>query len=249
MPGIITLEQQLADAGRERSQQVAQRSARPSQRRDSADPRQAHRSPDRAAAAAAAPMRAQMRVERAAGGSTPGVRLVGYATTYEQTYVMYDMFGPYTEVVSAGAGADSLAASPDVKFFYNHRGAPMARTVGAEQHPLVLSEDDHGLLSDATPNMRLDVAVRTVELVESGLVDEMSFAFIIDRGAWSPDWTEYRIITYDIDRGDTSAVGYGANPTTEIGAERAAAPASAQAGRTLSPTERQLARRIAYGGR
>jgi hypothetical protein len=32
----------------------------------------------------------------------------------------------------------------------------------------------------------------------------MSFAFRIKEGRWSPDYSEYRINEYDIDRGDVS---------------------------------------------
>jgi hypothetical protein len=35
---------------------------------------------------------------------------------------------------------------------------------------------------------------------------------------WSPDYTEYRIQEVDLDRGDVSAVNYGANPYTSIAA-------------------------------
>jgi hypothetical protein len=49
-------------------------------------------------------------------------------------------------------------------------------------------------------------------------VTEMSFAFMIEDGKWSPDFTEYRINAYDIDRGDVSAVNYGANPYTSVAA-------------------------------
>jgi len=37
------------------------------------------------------------------------------------------------------------------------------------------------------------------------------------RGQWSPDWTHYRILEVDIDRGDVSAVNFGANPFTSTG--------------------------------
>ena len=50
---------------------------------------------------------------------------------------------------------------------------------------------------------------------------EMSFAFQIKTGSWSPDYTEYTIQRYDINRGDVSAVNYGANPHTSIAARSA----------------------------
>ena len=51
------------------------------------------------------------------------------------------------------------------------------------------------------------------------LIDEMSFMFRITAGHWSPDYTEFRINAVDINRGDVSAVNFGANPTTSVGVE------------------------------
>jgi hypothetical protein len=247
----------IEEAARERSRAVAMRSARPGQRRALHGGAIAWRSPYRAAAAASAPMRAQLRVVRgddAAG--EPAVEaptaLRGYATTYGQPYTMYDWYGPYDEVVEAGAAEKTLKSSPDVKFLFNHDGMPMARTLGSQT--LQLAEDDHGLLSVAAVNMDLRVAQESVSGVERGDLDEMSFAFVIVRGLWSPDYTQYTIKEFDLDRGDTSVVTYGANPTTEIAldaaaadddAERAAAPGRDR--RTLSPEDAQRARRILAG--
>jgi phage head maturation protease len=93
----------------------------------------------------------------------------------------------------------------------------------------------------------LDVSRQVVLGIDRGLIDEMSFAFLITRGAWSATWDEYRIYEYEIDRGDTSAVTYGANPYTEIDTERAHLTPPAPAGRTLSPREQQSARRVMAG--
>ena len=57
--------------------------------------------------------------------------------------------------------------------------------------------------------------------IADGAVTEMSFAFRITDGQWSPDYTEYRINAVDLDRGDVSAVTYGANPHTSIEARAA----------------------------
>jgi hypothetical protein len=62
--------------------------------------------------------------------------------------------------------------------------------------------------------------------LRSGLIDEMSFAFRIESGQWSPDYTEYRINRYDIHRGDVAIVGYGANPYTAASLRTAAAPSA-----------------------
>jgi HK97 family phage prohead protease len=187
-------------------------------------------------------MRAQLRVVREGEGASESQPVLrGYATTYGEPYEMYDMFGPYTEVVEPGAGAVSLAAGPDVKYLFNHAGVPMARTLGPET--LQLSEDDHGLMSVAYPEMDLQISREVVTMVARELVDEMSFAFVIKRGLWSPDWTQYTIKEYDIHRGDTAPVTYGANPHTEIAVERAVDDTQGDR-RTLSAEDQQRARRI-----
>lgn len=139
----------------------------------------------------------------------------GHASAYERSYTMWDIFGEYDEVVGAGAGAVSLAAGPDVAFLINHRGVTMARTKAGT---LVLDEDETGLhtLAYANPD-RTDVS-NLRHAVDDGDVTEMSFAFTIERGEWSPDWMTYRITQYNIDRGDVSAVNFGANPYTDVAA-------------------------------
>lgn len=221
------LDELVATAARERAAAIVQRSARPSQRRDRADAAMSLRSPYRASSAAAPAVRAQFTVERAASAESSLVRVAGYASAYEQPYRMWDYYGEYTEVVTAGAGATSLAAGPDVKFLFNHRDMPMARHFPGEDQTetegrLLLSEDDHGLVSVAYPLMTLTMSQQVVAGIEAGLIDEMSYAFTITRGTWSADYTEYRIHEYDIHRGDTSAVTYGANPYTEISVQREA---------------------------
>jgi phage head maturation protease len=72
--------------------------------------------------------------------------------------------------------------------------------------------------------MTLATSIEVVLAVEAGLINEMSFAFMISRGSWSPDYLEYRIHEYDIDRGDVSPVTYGANPATDIGVRSAEEP-------------------------
>lgn len=225
-------------AARERSRSVVQRSARPGQRRYGPDLRSAPASPYRAAARATAPLHAELSVERAAGAGGGDVVLRGHASSYERAYDMWDMFGPYTEVVSAGAGTLSLSRSPNVVFLLNHRGVPMAKTTNGS---LELSEDDTGLLSRAALDPSLAPESDLVARVEKRLIDEMSFAFMIERGVWSPDYTEYRIDQFDIDRGDTSAVTFGANPNTDIGAERTETQAEV---RGLDPARRAAARTV-----
>lgn len=139
--------------------------------------------------------------------------LDGYASVTETGYDMFDMFGPYTEVIDRGAFDATLRDDPDVSFLVNHRGLTMART---KNQTLTLSADEVGLHSLAFLNPTRSDVTDLVSAIDDGLVTEMSFAFRIVDGQWSPDWTEYRIKEVDLNRGDVSAVNYGANPSTSI---------------------------------
>ncbi|MEU9643604.1 HK97 family phage prohead protease [Streptomyces sp. NPDC048188] len=209
----------LAAAAAERAQHIRQRADRPSQRR-CAEP----------AAARAAVRAALSGVQVRESGDAGTLEFVGQATVYEQAYEMWDMFGPYTEIVTEGAGADSLArADLDVPLVLGHdQLRRMARTTTGT---LFLTESATGLdvRAPALDPADYDVAYIAPKL-RAGLVDEMSFAFRIESGQWSPDYTEYRINRYDIHRGDVAIVGYGANPYTGASMRQpAAAPANSRA--------------------
>ncbi len=127
---------------------------------------------------------------------------------------MYDAFGPYNEVVSRNAGSKSLArADLDVPLVLGHD--QMRRIARTTNGSLTLRETAHGLEVTAADLSLEDQDVAYIlPKIRDGLIDEMSFAFRIIRGVWSPDYTEYRIDEFDIHRGDVSIVGFGANPYT-----------------------------------
>lgn len=210
----------LAAAAAERSQHIRQRADRPSQRRCAELPT--------ARASVRATLSGVQVRETGDGGST--LEFTGHASVYERGYEMWDMFGPYTEIVSEGAGADSLArANLDVPLVLGHD--QLRRLARTTTGTLFLTEDANGLHVSAPA---LDPADHDVAYIapklKAGLIDEMSFAFRIEAGQWSPDYTEYRINRYDIHRGDVAIVGYGANPaTTATMRQPAAAPVSRRA--------------------
>lgn len=151
------------------------------------------------------------------GGVSERVKVEGYASVVDKKYVMYDMFGEYTEKVAAGAFDVTLSKNPDVVFLVNHRGVSMARTANGS---LTLEADKKGLKSVAYLNAkRMDVQDLIVAIDDKDIT-EMSFAFMIDDGMWSEDYTEYTIKSVDLDRGDVSAVNYGANPYTSVAARQ-----------------------------
>jgi HK97 family phage prohead protease len=139
----------------------------------------------------------------------------GYASVFERGYEMWDMFGPYTEVVSLGAADKTLAASPEVVFRFNHAGTPMA---GTRNQRLELWADETGLGQRAWLNPKRSDVQLLVQAIEDDDVREQSFMFRITDGHWSPDYTEYRIDVFDLDRGDVGPVTYGANPQTSVAA-------------------------------
>ena len=157
----------------------------------------------------------QLRAQVVEADGKQFARLVGCASVVERGYEMWDAFGEYVEVVDAHAFDHTLAANPDVVFLLNHAGLAMARTTNGS---LTLSVDDEGLQTEAMLNPQRSDVADLLAAIDDGVVTEMSFAFRITDGAWSPDYSEYRILRVDLDRGDVSAVNYGANPHTSIAA-------------------------------
>lgn len=152
------------------------------------------------------------------GLSGSKVELRGYATTYDQPYQMFDMFGSYQEVARGGMCAKTIADGCDVSYLVNHGGLTLARTKnGAGFEPsLRLSEDSTGLETMAVLNMARTDSRDLVTAVEDGDITEMSFGFQIIRQEWSPDFDQRDLVEVSLNKGDVSAVNYGANPATSL---------------------------------
>jgi HK97 family phage prohead protease len=166
---------------------------------------------------------------RAAESGSGLLEFSGHASTYEQDYDMWDEFGPYTEVVSRGAGAASLAQPGlDCPLVLDHES--IRRIASTANGSLTITEDEVGLLCLAPSLDPTDYDVAYIApKMRAGLITEMSFRFRITSGVWSPDYTEYRINAFDINRGDVSIVGFGANPATSSTLRDAAVPALTRA--------------------
>lgn len=195
------------EAARERGQQTAQRADRPGQRRS------AQRLGSGFGVRAAA---SGLNLRKKADDSGL-LEFTGHASVTERGYEMWDWAGPYTEIVAAGAFDVTLARGDlDVPLVLGHD--QMRRIALTSNGSLSLSMDEEGLLVEASS---LDPADHDVAYIapklRAGLISEMSFAFRINRGQWSPDYSEYRIEEVDIHRGDVAIVGYGANPFTDAG--------------------------------
>ena len=141
----------------------------------------------------------------------------GYATVFDRGYQMWDEFGPFTEIADQHMLDRSMAMRPDVAFLLNHKGLTMARTTSANP-TLTLAKDTTGLKVNALLNLDRSDVRDLASAIDDGLIDEMSFAFLLEEGEWNDDFDEFRITQANIDRGDVSAVNYGANPYTSIGA-------------------------------
>lgn len=215
-------EEQRAEAAATRREAMSDRSARPQlaerQQRTAADGDKERIVSDRYLA-----FPAQFRTETIERDGKAFFVAHGTASAFEQPYEMWDEFGPYDEVVSRQAADATLAGKPDVVFLINHRGLSLARTGGpwnGGKATLELSADENGLHDVAWLNPERTEVQNLRLAIEDNIVTEQSFAFMIDDGEWSEDFTVYRINRFDLNRGDVSAVNYGANPYTSIAARQ-----------------------------
>jgi hypothetical protein len=133
----------------------------------------------------------------------------GMASSTDSPYEM----GFYTETIKRGAFDKTLAKGPDVMLLANHEGLPLARTTNGS---LRLSDSGMGLEFEATASSSDPDAARVAAKVESGLLDQCSFAFRVVNQEWDDDHTKRDITEVSLDRGDVSIVNYGANPNTPV---------------------------------
>ena len=194
-----------------------------------------------------------MAVQRAEGEEAPSYKVRGYASTFEEPYVLFEDWDgdPFYEIIDAHAFDE--ADMDDVIMQYDHMGMVFART---RNNSLSISIDDHGLLVEADLSLTQD-SRRMWEAIDTGLVDRMSFCFVIEEEQYDKATHTSRILkikkVYDV-----SAVSIPANPGTEISAarkrfldgviqeertERSAAEAKAKRIRIL-----RMKARIAQGG-
>lgn len=219
-----------AEAAAERALKYRAPSDRPSQRsvceRSDGEPR----------SWATPGLRSQITLDRSASEGGDAERFEGFASVTGQAYEMYDWLGPYDEVVAVGAFEKTLARGVDldVPLVLDHISSKRIARTGNASSPLELHELTDGTttgLQVVAPSLRMsdpDTAY-IVPKLRSGLIDEMSFRFMITEGRWSDDFMTYVIREVDIHRGDVSIVGYGANPHTTGAGIRADAGAAKRA--------------------
>lgn len=150
-------------------------------------------------------------------GDKPSFLVEGYASTFEEytlgeneDYILRERFEPTSF---------DEADMTDVVFFLDHTGRVYART---KNKTVELSVDDKGLFT-RTDLSKTEASRGVYEDIEAGNYDQMSFAFTVaeDRYEEKRAEGEKTIVTRIIDRVkkvyDISAVGFPANPTTNIG--------------------------------
>ena len=156
-----------------------------------------------------------MAVHRDAEGvEEPKMFAEGYATTFEDPYVLYeDEDGPVYEMVARHA-LDNADLS-DVIMLYDHEGRVFART---KNNSLELNIDDIGLFSRADLG-RTSNARNMLEDIDAGMITQMSWCFVIKKEHFDPAkrcWVIDEVgKVYDV-----SAVSIPADPSTSISAAR-----------------------------
>ena len=132
----------------------------------------------------------------------------GYATTFNDPYVLWD---EYREQIDRHAldGADLS----DVICQFNHEGRVLAR---GSNGTLLLEMDDHGLFVAADLS-KSDAARSLYEDIANGLVTKMSWAFTVKEDSYDTD-AKLRSILKVKKVYDVSAVSLPANDATAISA-------------------------------
>ena len=133
----------------------------------------------------------------------------GYATTFDEPYD----FGFDGAKECIARNALDHADMSDVIFQYDHAGRVLARQ---RNNTLTVMCDDHGLYVRADLGGS-EQGRQLYEEIQNGLVDRMSWAFVIDEGGWEYDReTRTSTITKVSKVFDVSAVSIPANGDTEI---------------------------------
>lgn len=136
----------------------------------------------------------------------------GYAATFDDPYVLYECDGiQYREQIDRNALAE--ADLSDVILQYDHEGRVYARRSNGT---LEISIDRHGLFVRADLS-KTEGARRLYEDIKTGMVHQMSWAFVVSADEYDRD-THIRTITKVKKVYDVSAVSFPANPNTTISA-------------------------------
>lgn len=144
----------------------------------------------------------------------------GYATTFNEPYLLYD-FGDCRVFEQVDAHAFDECDMTDVILQYDHQGRVFARKSNGT---LELTIDEHGLHTRANLG-GTELGGQLYEEIKGGYTNKMSFGFRVseDKQEIEEDYdnnitTVYRTITKISKLYDVSAVSLPANDATEISA-------------------------------
>ena len=146
----------------------------------------------------------------------------GYASTFEE----YELWRSGDEIIRERIEPTAFddADMSDVVFLLDHTGRVYART---KNETVKLSVDDHGLFTQ-TDLSKTSASRSVYEDIEAGNYSQMSFAFTVADDRFEESHEDGKTVyTRIIERikklYDISAVGFPANPTTDIGVATRAA--------------------------
>ena len=163
---------------------------------------------------------AQIEIRDAGEGEEERMTVEGYATTFDDPYVLWQEDG-YTVKEQVARDAFDGADMSDVIMQYDHEGRVFARTSNGT---LTLAADDHGMKIVADLG-GTELGRQLYEEIKGGYTNKMSFGFTVD--ADTREITEnhetgeteiLRTITAIRKLYDVSAVSLPANNATEISA-------------------------------
>lgn len=142
----------------------------------------------------------------------------GYATTFNEPYELY-RHGKYVVLEQVDPHAFDECDLSDVILQFDHVGRVYART---RNNTLKLTVDSHGLAIEADLG-KTESAKQLYEEIREGMVDRMSYGFIVQEDEWtvnhdrdSGKTTELRTIRKVRKVYDVSAVSIPANNGTSI---------------------------------
>lgn len=177
----------------------------------------------------------------------------GHASVSDYSYTVYGgaPFG-WAEKVQRGAYKRTLLNNADVSFLVNHEGMSLART---RSGTLTLLEDETGLRNVAELDMRQNAVNDLAIANERGDVNEQSMGFRVVADEWFDEddapsnrnvGTKRLITEINLNKGDVSAVNYGANDAAGGGFRTLdRAFAELRAGKPLTDDQRSLLRSFA----
>ena len=161
-----------------------------------------------------------------------GETVWGYGSVFDVGYVLYDMFGPYVEVMNRHAFEKSLELEAlQVSFLSSHTGLGMGTTRGGS---MAVDADTHGLAFAVGLNMSESDSRNVYRKLESkSTPTDTSIAGVIKAYEWNDSYDEVEIYNWWMSRGEISIVQAGANPAGWIATKKATADADRDIDREL----------------